>query len=116
MAQFTAEEAEKLKIPLEVLQKWEFVMNTIWSFMQIYSGTEKAVRLQNKKNTILFKLAKGHQFVIQAFMVNNSYISLNVTIKGNKDFDASINLADMLGKEGLIRVLSNILTYAENIK
>lgn len=115
MIQFTEKDAIEFDEPLPLLQKWETVMNTLWSFFLAYSNAEKNVRVRNESNLIKFQLKGGHKFEIGVNFYNREYLSLFVKIEGNEEFEATINNIDAFGKEGIIRTVSNILTYAENI-
>lgn len=90
-------------------------MNTLWAFFVAYSKAEKKIKIENKENTIRFKLDNGHQFIIGVYMYNSKYLSLNIKIEGNEDFEATVNMIDMLGKEGIIKVVSEILTHCEKV-
>lgn len=116
MAQFTEQEAKKMKLPLALLNKWDFVMNTLWAFFLAYSKAERKVVINNKENTIFFSLDKGHQFKIFVNFVNSSYLSLVIEIEGKEDSIATINYIDHFGKGGIIRVVSEILTHAEKVR
>lgn len=116
MSQFTEKEAIEMGEPLPLLHAWQFVMNTLWSFFLAYSEAEKNVSVVNDANQILFRLKGGHQFKIFVNFYNRKYLSLAVEIEGNEDFEVRINNIDSFGKEGIIRTVSNILTYAENVK
>lgn len=112
---FTEKEAKEIGAPLELLNRWQFVMNTLWRFFLAYADAEKEAKIKNSKNEIIFKLGKGHKFVIGCFMYNNSYLSLNIKIDGSNDFEATLNMPDIIGEAGMIRFVSNILTEAEKI-
>ena len=116
MAKFTEEEAKELGEPLELCHKWQFVMDTLWAFFLAYSQKEKNVSVVNDANLICFRLKDGHAFQIGVNFYNNKYLSLFVKIDGNDEFEATVNNIDAFGKEGIIRTVSNILTYAENVR
>jgi len=116
MSQFTEQDASEIGEPLQLLHKWEFVMNTLWSFFLAYSEKEKNVKPFNKANVILLSLKDGHKFKIFVDIYNRKYLSLSIEIEGHEDFAVSINNIDKFGKEGILRTVSNILTYAENVK
>lgn len=116
MGKFTEAEAKELGEPLELLNKWQFVMDTLWGFFTAYARTEKAVTVEKKDNKILFRLNGGNDFKIFVNLYNRKYLSLCIEIEGNDEFRATVNNIDAFGKAGIIRTVSNILTYAENIK
>lgn len=116
MSQFTKLYAIKNGMPLQLLRKWETVMNTLWSFFMSYAESEKQVKVKNEDNCIKFQLANGHVFEIGVNFYNSKFLSLYVKIEGNDEFEATINNIDAFGKEGIIRTVADILTYAENIK
>lgn len=78
--------------------------------------SEKKVSLGADSNTILFRLSDGHDFKICVNFFNNKYLSLAIEIEGNEDFEARINNIDAFGKEGIIRTVADIITYAENVR
>lgn len=116
MSKFTAKEAKELGIPLPLLNKWQYVMDTLWSFFVAYSKTEKKVQLNNKSNSILYRLADGHHFNISVFFMNTKYLELIIRIDDNDDFEVRISNIDQFKKEGIIRTVAEILTHAEKIK
>ena len=116
MSQFTEADAKEMGSPLPLLQKWEWVMSSLWKFFFAYRRAEPKVNLRQDRNEIYFKLNDGHQFIIGCYMYNNSFLSLNVKIEGNDDFDVSITHIDQYGEAGIIKVLSAILTNAERVQ
>lgn len=100
----------------EVMEKWQFVMNTIWAFMVEYSKVEKKVKLENFENEIKYQLADGKKFIVGCLMINNKYTSMYVKIEDNEEFEATLNNADQFEKGDLCKILANILTYTEKIK
>lgn len=115
MSQFTQDDAIEMKIPLSLLHKWEKVMNTLWSFFLSYSKKEKNVSISADANIILFRLKDGHNFKIFVNFYNEKYLSLSIEIDGHEDFAATINNIDEFGKEGIIKVVANLITYAEKV-
>lgn len=116
MSQFTEKDAVEMGKSLPLLRKWETVMNTLWSFFLAYADAEKNVQIKNEANLIKFQLKDGNKFEIGVNFYNSKYLSLFVKIDGNDEFEATINNIDAFGKEGIIRTVSNILTYAENVR
>lgn len=112
---FTEKEANDIGSPIELLNKWEEVMNIMWKFFLAYAAIEKKVKVENKSNCIYFQLDHGHNFEIGVNMYNNKYLSLFIKIVDNDEFEATINNIDQFGKEGIIKVVSEVLTYAENV-
>ena len=116
MSQFTEKDAIEMGESLPLLRKWETVMNILWSFFLAYSIREKNVSVVNDANLIRFRLKDGHNFQIGVNFYNQKYLSLFVKIEGNDEFEATINNIDAFGKEGIIKTVSHILTYAENVR
>lgn len=116
MSQFTEKDAVEMGEPLPLLRKWETVMNTLWSFFLAYADAEKNVQIKNESNLIKFQLKDGNKFEIGVNFYNRKYLSLFVKIDGNDEFEATVNNIDAFGKEGIIRTVSNILTYAEKVR
>lgn len=116
MSQFTEKDAVNLAMPLPLLKKWEKVMNILWSFFLAYAEAEKEVYIKSEDNTIKFQLGNGNKFEIGVNFCNEKYLSLFVKIECNDEFEATINNIDAFGKEGIIRTVSSILTYAENVR
>lgn len=116
MSAFTIEEAKELKLPLALLNQWNFVMTVLWNFFVAYSKKESNVKIQNPPNEILFQLGEGHKFRIVVEFYNSKYLSLHITIDGNEEFEAVINNIDYFGAKGIIKTVSEILTHAENVK
>lgn len=115
MAQFTKKDAIEIGAPLPLLRKWETVMNILWSFFLAYADAEKNVQIKSEANLIKFQLKGGNKFEIGVNLYNRKYLSLFIKIDGNDEFEATVNNIDVFGKEGIIRTVSNILTYAENV-
>lgn len=116
MSQFTEKDSIKIGEPLALLRKWETVMNILWAFFSAYKHSEKNVRIKSEENLIKFQLKDGNKFEIGVNIYNSKYLSLFVKIDGNDEFEATVNNIDSFGKEGIIRTVSDILTYAENVK
>lgn len=116
MSQFTEKDAIELGEPLPLLRKWETVMDILWSFFMSYAEAEKNVRIKSEENLIKFQLKDGNKFEIGVNFYNSKYLSLFVKIDGNDEFEATVNNIDAFGKEGIIKTVSDILTYAENVK
>jgi len=115
-SKFTEEDAVEMRQPLALLRKWEMVMNILWNFFVAYSEAEKAVYVESQDNSIVFQLGNGNKFEIGINLVNRKYLSLFIVIEDNDEFEATINNIDAFGEEGIIRTVSNIITYAENVK
>jgi hypothetical protein len=115
-SKFTEEDAVEMRQPLALLRKWETVMNILWNFFVAYSEAEKAVYVESQDNSIVFQLGNGNKFEIGINLVNRKYLSLFVKIEDNEEFEATVNNIDAFGEEGIIKTVSNILTFAENVK
>ena len=115
-SKFTEEDADEMRQPLELLRRWETVMNILWNSFVAYSEAEKSVHVVNQDNKIIFQLGGGNNFEIGVNLINRKYLSLFVKIEGNDEFEATVNNIDFFGKEGIIRTVFSIITYAENIK
>lgn len=115
-SKFTEEDAVEMRQPLALLRKWETVMNILWNFFVAYSEAEKAVYVESQDNSIVFQLGNGNKFEIGTNLVNRKYLSLFVKIEDNEEFEATVNNIDAFGEEGIIKTVSNILTFAENVK
>lgn len=116
MSQFTEQDSNKMGVPLPLLQKWETVMTTLWRYFVAYANSENHVKLKNEKNLIKFQLKDGHKFEIATYIYNKDYLSLSIKIEGNDDFEVTINNIDEFGVDGIVKTVSTILTYAENVK
>jgi hypothetical protein len=116
MPEFTKKDAKDMGIPLTLLNKWKFVMDSLWSFLVSYSKAEKKVNLSSESNTIFFQLNNRCKFKICVLFLNNAYLCLSIKIIGHDDFEANISHIDEFGNKGLISVVSDILTFADNIK
>lgn len=116
MATFTKKDARELGMPLPLLNKWKTVMDELWCFFSSYKIRNKVVSLSAVDNVILFQNNNGHKYQIGVNFYNQKYLSLFVKIEGNDDFEAMINNIDEFGREGIIRTVAAIVTYAENVK
>lgn len=110
---FTKDDEKKLGLPLPLLKKWEFVMNTLWAFMRAYQKAAEGSKVTGEKNEIQFTSQDGIRFDISLKFYNSKYLCLKITRPDISDFSVSITHIDEFGKEGMIRTVSDVLTYAE---
>lgn len=113
---FTEQDSIQTGIPLELLKKWELVMDILWNFFIAYSKKEESVKIKSENNLIKFQLGDGNKFEIGVNIVNHKYLSLFIKISGNDEFEATINNIEQFSNDGIIRNVANIITYAENVK
>jgi len=116
MSQFTKQDEIETGIPLDLLRKWETIMDNLWGYFQAYAKKEKQVKITDKKNQIQFQLGKGPKFQIKVDFINESYLSLAITADGVKDFEARIDKIENFSHEGIIRTVAVIITYSADIK
>lgn len=115
MAKFTEADAMEIGEPLPLLQKWKFVMDTLYDFFLAYSQNNKLVSFVADTNVILYRLGDGHDFKIAVQFVNHTYLCLLIEIKGKEDFAATISNIDKFSNKGIIKVVSSVITFAEDV-
>lgn len=116
MAGFTSKDAKELGMPLSLLDGWKLVMDYLWDFFSAYKKVNKKASVRAVDNMILYSLPQQHCFKIYVNFINRKYLSLCVEIEGIEDFKVNIDKIDEFGREGIIMIVANIVTFGEKIK
>ncbi|MFC4262451.1 hypothetical protein ACFOWM_06165 [Ferruginibacter yonginensis] len=116
MARFTDKDALEFNMPLPLLKKWDKVMNALWHFLRAYKKVAKDVTVEAVDYTIKYQRGQGKKFTIGVNFTNKKYLSLFVKIDGDNIFEAIIDKIEAFKNEGIVKIVANILQYAEDIK
>lgn len=115
IGKWTQKEADKVKLPLALCNRWQFIMDLLWDYFTKYSKAEPAAKVSNIQNKIYFKLHKGLQFKIWCNFINSSYLQLVIEPEEIDNYSMEINGIDSFSTEGIIKIVAEFLTHADKL-
>lgn len=102
-------------VPPKLLKQWEFVMNTIWNFLNGINTVGANLNLSKDEAKIYVKFPNDVSIEIALYFYNHRYLQLQISMPKNEDFKVELSHIDKYGEKGITTTISVILTYIQKI-